>query len=261
MSGRSPGTWRSIARSARVRELAPAALARLGLRELSLLVFLCLAAGGVWLFVEIADEVADGELEGFDSAILLSLRSPTDLHDPLGPPWFEEMVRDVTALGGNLVTILITLASAGYLALQRKGRAALFVLLAVSSGILLGSTLKGVFERPRPDLVEHAMGVYTSSFPSGHAMTAGVVYLTLAAVLMRFESRRRLKLYLLSLAVLVTLAVGASRVYLGVHWPSDVIAGWAAGAAWAMLWWCAALWMQRKGAVEEVAESSEALPP
>lgn len=250
-----------MARNARVRELAPAALARMGLRELSLLIFLCLAAGGVWLFVEIADEVADGEMEAFDSAILLGLRSAGDLHDPIGPPWVEEMVRDVTALGGNLVTIFITLASAGYLALQRKGRAALFVLLAVSSGILLGSTLKGVFERPRPELVEHAMTVYSSSFPSGHAMTAGIVYLTLAAVFIRFEDRRRLKLYLLSLAVLVTLAVGASRVYLGVHWPSDVIAGWAAGAAWAVLWWCAALWMQRKGAVEPGAEPTEASPP
>src|SRR3546814_11966667 len=93
------------------------------------------------------------------------------------------------------------------------------------------------------------MAVYSSSFPSGHAMTAGVVYLTLAAVLIRVETRRRLKAYLLSLAVLVTVAVGASRVYLGVHWPSDVVAGWAAGAAWAMLWWGIALWMPRRGRV------------
>lgn len=260
MSGRSPGTWRSIARSARGRGLGPAALARLGLSEVSLLVALGLVAGSIWLFVEIADEVAEGGLEAFDRAILLGLRNPADLQDPLGPPWFEEMVRDVTALGGNLITIFITLASAGYLVLQRKGRAALFVLLAVTSGILLGSLLKGTFERPRPDLVEHGMEVYSSSFPSGHAMTAGIVYLTLAAVLMRLE-RRRLKFYLLSLAMLVTLAVGASRVYLGVHWPSDVIAGWAAGAGWAMLWWCVALWMQRKGAVEQSSEPTEALPP
>src|SRR5690606_1997617 len=136
---------------------------RLGLHEISLLIILCLAAGSIWLFVEIAGAVAEGGLEAFDRAILLGLRNPADLRDPLGPPWFEEMVRDVTALGGNLITLFITLAVAGYLALQRKGRAALFILLAVSSGILLGSLLKNTFERPRPDLVEHAMAVHSSS--------------------------------------------------------------------------------------------------
>jgi len=261
MNGRGPSRWRDLAGGVGVRGLAPAALARIGLRELSLLILLCLAAGSVWLFIEIADDVAEGELEAFDRAILLGLRNPADPHDPIGPGWFEEMVRDVTALGGNLVTIFVTLASVGYLALRDKGRAAVFVLLAVSSGILLGSMLKGVFERPRPELVEHATTVYSSSFPSGHAMTASIVYLTLAAVLIRVETRRRLKLYLLSLAILGTLAVGASRVYLGVHWPSDVIAGWAAGAAWAVLWWCAALWMQRRGAVEDATEPRTDSPP
>ena len=243
-----------LARQARSRELALAALARIGLRELSLLIFFCLAAGSVWLFIEIADEVAEGELQAFDTAILLALRTAGDLHDPIGPRWFEEMVRDITALGGNVVTIFVTLSSVAYLMLRRKHHAAAFIFLAVSSGMLLGSVLKGAFDRARPDLVEHATIVYSSSFPSGHAMTAGIVYLTLAAVLIRVETRRSLKLYLLSLAVLVTVAVGASRVYLGVHWPSDVLAGWAAGAAWAVLWWCIALWMQRKGAVEEASD-------
>src|SRR3546814_19212060 len=171
--------------------------------DLSLIVFLCVAAGAVCLFIEIADGVAEGELEAFDTAILLGLRTPRDLQNPLGPPWLEEMVRDVTALGGHLITIFVTAASAGYLALRRKRGAALFILLAVGSGMLLSSALKAVFLRPRPDLVEHATAVYSSSFPSGHAMTASVVYLTLAAVMIRVATRRRLKLYLLSLAVLV----------------------------------------------------------
>jgi len=261
IAGHLPPSLRGLMQKAWSRERALATLARVGLRELSLLVFLCLAAGSVWVFLEIAEEMSEGELQAFDSGILLALRSPGDLHDPIGPGWFEEMVRDVTALGGNLLTIFVSLAAIGYLVLRRKEKAALFVFLAVGSGMLLSSALKMIFSRPRPDLVEHATTVYSSSFPSGHAMTAGVVYLTLAAVLIRVETRRHLKLYLLSLAVLVTVAVGASRVYLGVHWPSDVLAGWAAGAAWAVLWWCLALWMQRRGAVEEGADPPAQPPP
>jgi undecaprenyl-diphosphatase len=250
MTDRIEGRLQRLARRARSRQLSWTALARVGLRELPLLIFLCVAAGSIWFFVALADEVAEGELEAFDTAILLGLRTPGDLHDPIGPPWFEEVVRDVTALGGNAITSFVALASVGYLALRRKRHAAAFIFLAVGSGMLMSSLLKGIFERARPELVEHATTVYSTSFPSGHAMTAGVVYLTLAAVLIRVETRARLKLYLLSLAVLVTVSVGASRVYLGVHWPSDVLAGWAAGAAWAVLWWCIALWLQRRGAVE-----------
>lgn len=247
---------RGLAKRAGSGAPALAKLVQFGLREMSLVIFLCLAAGGIWVFFEIADGMAQGELEAFDTTILLALRTAGDPQDPVGPHWLEEGVRDVTALGGNVITIFVTLASVGYLGLRRKHRAAVFILLAVASGMLLGSALKAGFDRPRPDLVEHAMAVYSSSFPSGHAMIAGVVYLTLAAVLVRVETRRRLKAYLLSLAVLVTVAVGASRVYLGVHWPSDVVAGWAAGAAWAMLWWCIALWMQRRGTVEAATDQS-----
>lgn len=225
-------------------------LARLGRRELSLLLLLCLAAGSAWIFIEIADEVVEGGLHEIDTAILLALRTPGNPADPLGPGWLQEMGRDVTALGGTLVTTLVTLAAVGFLALQGKRRAAVFVTVAIFSGTILGWLLKSGFDRPRPDLVPHGSIVNSSSFPSGHSMTAAVVYLTLAAVLIRVQTRRPLQLYLLSLALLITIAVGVSRVYLGVHWPSDVLAGWTAGAAWAVLWWIIALWMQRKGEVE-----------
>lgn len=228
----------------------PGFLARLGRRELSLLLLLCLAAGSAWIFIEIADEVVEGELHEIDTAILLALRTPGNPADPLGPGWLQEMGRDITALGGTLVTTLVTLAAAGFLALQGKRRAAVFVTVAIFSGVILGWLLKSGFDRPRPDLVPHGSIVSSSSFPSGHSMTAAIVYLTLAAVLIRVQTRRPLQLYLLSLALLITIAVGVSRVYLGVHWPSDVLAGWTAGAAWAVLWWIIALWMQRKGEVE-----------
>lgn len=228
----------------------PGFLAKLGRRELSLLLLLCLAAGSAWIFIEIADEVVEGELHEIDTAILLALRTSGNPADPLGPGWLQEMGRDITALGGTLVTTLVTLAAAGFLALQGKRRAAVFVTVAIFSGVILGWLLKSGFDRPRPDLVPHGSIVSSSSFPSGHSMTAAIVYLTLAAVLIRVQTRRPLQLYLLSLALLITIAVGVSRVYLGVHWPSDVLAGWTAGAAWAALWWIIALWMQRKGEVE-----------
>lgn len=230
------------------------ALARIAMRELPLLVLLCIVAGGVWAFVEIAEEVREGEFRRIDTAIMLALRSAGDAADPLGPGWVEEMARDVTALGSFVVIAVAALSVAGFLFLQRKGRAATFILVAVGSGAALSLLLKAGFDRPRPDLVPHATAVYTSSFPSGHSMTAAVAYLTLAAVLIRVQTRRRLKAYVLSLAMLLTLAVGISRVYLGVHWPSDVLAGWSAGAAWAVLCWGIALWMQREGRVEDAGD-------
>lgn len=236
-AGASDGVWR-----------APPGVWRR--REFAMLAALALAAGAIWGFAELASEVIEGDTHAFDEAILLALRSPTDLSDPIGPGWLEELMRDVTALGGMGVLTFITLAVAVFLALERKVHAALFVLLAVGGGMLLSTLLKMGFDRPRPDLVPHGAEVYTASFPSGHAMLAAVVYLTLGALLVRVQPNRVIKLYLLGLAILLTVAVGVSRVYLGVHWPTDVVAGWAIGAAWALLCWAAALWLQRRGQVE-----------
>jgi len=141
--------------------------------------------------------------------------------------------------------------------LSRRRAAALLVLVAVAGGMLLSTLLKLGFERPRPDLVPHAVEVYTASFPSGHAMLSAVTWLTLGALLMRVEPRRRVKAFVLAMAVLTTLLVGASRIYLGVHWPTDVLAGWCIGAAWALICWLAALWLQRRGRVEETRETSD----
>jgi undecaprenyl-diphosphatase len=159
------------------------------------------------------------------------------------------------------VLTFVTLAVAGFLILQRKAHAALFVALAVGGGMLLSTLLKMGFDRPRPDLVPHGAVVYSASFPSGHSMMAAVAYLTLGALLARVQPRRRLKLYLLGLAILLTVAVGVSRVYLGVHWPTDVLAGWALGAAWALLCWAGALWLQRRGQVESEGPDPDASAP
>jgi undecaprenyl-diphosphatase len=205
---------------------------------------------GVFAFIGIADEVLEGDTLRLDRWLLLALRTTGDPGDPLGPPWVEEMLRDFTALGGFGVLSLLTLASVGYLWLLDLRRVALFVFLAIVGGLLLTLALKSGFDRTRPDLVSHGSMIYTSSFPSGHSMLSAVVYLTGGALLAVVHTARRVRIYLIGCSVLATLLVGVSRVYLGVHWPSDVLAGWAAGAAWAAACWLAAQWLQERGRIE-----------
>lgn len=224
--------------------------------ELVPLLVLVLVAGGIWLFAEIADEVNEGETRRIDEQILLSLRNPDDRTDPLGPRWLEEMERDFTALGGIGVLVLLTVSVSVYLMLDGKKHAALLVLLAVGGAWGGSHLLKQGFQRPRPDLVPHGSYVYTTSFPSGHSMMSAATYLTLGALLARTHSRRRLKIFLLAFAALLTLVVGFSRVYLGVHWPTDVLAGWTAGGVWALLIWLLARWLQHRGSVETENEPS-----
>lgn len=241
---------KGFARVDAMKRRASTVLAWLGQHELSTLLSVLVLSGGVWAFVGLADEVTEGDTMSVDEAVLLALRSPADHADPLGPGWVEEMGRDFTALGGVGVLVLVTLGALGYLLLARRFRAALFTALAVPGGILLSTLMKIGYDRPRPDLVPHEAMVYTASFPSGHAMMSAVTYLTLAALLSRVQPEMRLKAYLLTMALLLTLLVGASRVYLGVHWPTDVLAGWTAGAAWAALCWLAMRWLQRRGRME-----------
>ena len=224
--------------------------------ELVMLLLTGLVMGGLWAFVEVAESVSEGEAHAFDRAILLVMRTPADLADPIGPRWVEELGRDLTALGGVGILVLLTAAVIGYLLLAQRPREALLVLVAVGGGMLLSTLLKLGFDRPRPDLVAHEAEVYTASFPSGHSMMAAVTYLTLGALLARIHARRTIKVYFLAVAVLLTVIVGVSRVYMGVHWPTDVLAGWSAGAVWALLCWLVVLWLQHRGAVEHEAEGT-----
>lgn len=218
--------------------------------EYMLLILIALIGGGAWGFIELADEVREGETHAVDEAILLAMRNPDDRSDPIGPGWVEEIGRDMTALGGMAVLTLIALVVAGHLLMRRKYRATLFLAVSVGGGMLLSTLLKLGFDRPRPDLVPHESIVYTASFPSGHSMMAAVVYLTLGALLARLESSPTEKIYVLCVALFLSVGVGISRVYLGVHWPTDVLAGWAAGATWALLCWLGATALQRRGEIE-----------
>jgi undecaprenyl-diphosphatase len=225
--------------------------------ELVPLVLLVLVAGGIWIFAQLADEVREGETRRFDERVLLSLRNPADRSDPLGPAWVEETERDFTALGGVAVMGLLTLGVSGFLLLDGKKGAAVLVLVAVGGGLLLSSLLKHAVERPRPELVPHGSYVYTSSFPSGHSTMSAATYLTLGALLARVQRRRRVKAFLLGFAILITLLVGISRVYLGVHWPTDVLAGWTLGGIWALICWLLARRLQRSGQVETAGEHKD----
>jgi undecaprenyl-diphosphatase len=209
----------------------------LGRHDLWLVGSLAAAAAGIWIFAEVADAVREREAHDIDRAILLAMRSPADPGDPVGPRWFEELARDVTALGGSAILLLVTLGVVGYLLLRRE-RATAVLIGATALGAELASTvLKLSFGRPRPELVPAFAHVYTASFPSGHAMLSAAIYLTFALQLARTQRDSLIRGYVIAVALVIVVAVGISRVYLGVHWPTDVLAGWAAGGAWALLVW------------------------
>lgn len=201
-------------------------------------------------FVELSDEVVEGDTRGFDGKVLGLLRTQGDLADPIGPWWLEAMFKDITALGGASVLALLTAFAVGYLLLVHKRHNAVLVLVAVIGGAILSSVLKLGFDRPRPELVARLVETHTLSFPSGHAMLSAVTYLTLGALLARVQGEPRSRAYLMGAALVLTLVIGLSRVYLGVHWSTDVLAGWCVGAAWALLCWIVAARLERRGDVE-----------
>lgn len=216
-----------------------------------LLLSVALLGGCLWSAAELTDKVMGGGTQSFDERVLLSLRSKDDPADPIGSPVIEEVARDLTALGGVTVLTLLIGAVCTYLLLTNRKRTLLLVVISMGSGFVLGSILKNSFDRPRPDLVAHYSHVMTSSFPSGHSMMAAIGYLTLAALLASVEKARRVKLFLLLMAIVLTLLVGVSRVYMGVHWPTDVLAGWLIGATWAMACLLVAKYLQGRGQIEE----------
>jgi undecaprenyl-diphosphatase len=200
---------------------------------------------------ELVGEVLEGDTQAFDERVLRSLRRADDPSLPIGPRWLHAAALDITALGAAAVIGLSVAAIVGFLLLQGMHRTALFVFLASVGGWVLNSLLKLVFARPRPDVVPHLRDVMSLSFPSGHAMTSAAVYLTLGAMLMRISERRLTKIYCMAIAMLATLLIGASRVYLGVHYPTDVLAGWMMGMSWAVVCWLIERRIERRAGLKQ----------
>lgn len=249
-----------------MQRLGGSRLLRLAREEIGLVLALAVIAGGTLAFLSLADLVVEDETAAFDRAVLLAFRVPGNPAEALGPSWLPAMVRDITAFGGLAALSLIVILTCTYWVIVGKRGAALLMLVSVVSGTLLSQALKWLFDRPRPDLVPNAPIELSASFPSGHAMLSAVTYLTLGVLLARIEANHRARIFFLAVAVLMTLLVGLSRIYLGVHWPTDVLGGWSLGAAWALMCWIVALWLQRQGAVEgrEAPDRpvvTEAVPP
>lgn len=193
-----------------------------------------------WGFVALAGEVFEGDTQALDQWSVRSLRHPGDLARPIGPPWLAEVGRDLTALGGTAVLLLAIVTTAGFLLIERAYRMLGILLVSTLGGVSVSLLMKHFFDRPRPDIVPHLSQVYTNSFPSGHSMMSAIVYLTLAALVAPRLRSFWIRFYVIAVAVLLTMLVGISRVYMGVHYPTDVVAGWAAGLVWALTCWLVA---------------------
>jgi undecaprenyl-diphosphatase len=226
----------------------------LGAHSLTVLLACLLVVGGTTAFIALADLVEDGASRRFDEHVLRAFRQPGDESKIIGPAGTEEVARDFTALGGIAVVTLITMVVAGYLLIERRYGSLLLLLGAIVGGLIFCTLLKHFFHRDRPNIVPRLSYVFTTSFPSGHSVMSAIVYLTLGTLLARFVKRRLLKFYFLAVALLLTFLVGVSRVVMGVHWPTDVLAGWSAGLVWALLCWLVARYLQRKQVVEQAEE-------
>jgi undecaprenyl-diphosphatase len=198
--------------------------------ELDVLVAIFALAAASFTFFKLLSEMREGETHSADQAILLALREPNDPSNPIGPEWLESIFRDLTSLGSPVVLGLITIAAICYLWIDGKRAVGLFVAIAIAGGAILSLLLKLGFARPRPELVSHLVNVNSFSFPSAHATMATITYLTLGVLLASVQCRR--------------------RIFLGVHWPTDVIAGWCIGTAWALGCWLLATWLQYRGTLE-----------
>ena len=212
--------------------------------------FVLIIAGLVFAFGFIAQEVVKGKTLAFDREVMLALRNSADTSVPIGPAWLPEAARDITSLGSIIVLVIITLVVVGCLFLAGKSAVAWLMLIAVFGGIALSDLLKFAFGRARPDIVTPLARVFTTSFPSGHATLSAITYLTIGAILARSQPSSPISFYFMSLAVFLTVLVGVSRIYLGVHYPTDVLAGWCIGAAWAMGCWAIVTYLQSVGQVE-----------
>lgn len=211
-------------------------------------VFIAMAAlaGAMLVLAVLGRTIAGGERFAFDSGIMLWLRQAGNPAVPAGPLWLKQAMIDVTALGGETVLTLAAAVTILFLAVNRHLLAAALVFAGTTTGSIAVALAKHLVGRERPALVDHLVEVGSASFPSGHAANGAIIYLTIALVSIQVVHRHSARVFLLAAALLLVAAIGASRVYLGVHWPSDVLAGWSFGTLWALAWWALGSWLRTR---------------
>ena len=212
--------------------------------EFAALGALAIVTLGTVTFVEIADDMTEADGEAFDQMVLRWMQPVAG--QPRGPWWLHEAAADITSLGGIAVLTLFAVVALGMLLILRKWLSALLLLIGLAGGVALSEGLKALFQRERPPAAFQAVETLNASFPSGHALLSTVFYLTVAVMMTRAFPRRRLKAYVLGVGMVFALMVGLTRVYLGAHWASDVMAGWCVGAAWAMALWLVSYAVERR---------------
>ena len=185
-----------------------------------------IAIAGTAAFVELASHVRSGATQTFDENVMRWMGAHRI-------EWIERSLLEITALGTGLVVMMIVLISALFLIATQHRFSAFLLLVASAGGIVLNAVLKSSFDRPRPQLFEWLTVPSSSSFPSGHAMSSAIVYFTVAYLIARLEKRRWMRTLTIVSSLLLVLLISVSRLYLGVHYPSDVLAGMIIGLAWA----------------------------
>jgi undecaprenyl-diphosphatase len=216
-----------------------------GVRRPTRLLWIAALLAGLIAVLLAASMTTDAAPFGFDRVILLFFRTPGDPAQTVGPGWVRHAMIALTAMGDGTILTTVVAVVAGLLMVRRLWLTAALVIVATASGALLAAQAKFWFLRPRPEIVPHLVDVGGLSFPSGHATNSAIVYLTLAGLVSQVEHGRAVRRYLLIVATLLVGAIGISRVFLGVHWPSDVLAGWSFGTLWALAWWWIAARLRR----------------
>jgi len=229
---------------------------RVARTEIAALSAILILGAGVVGFVELADVVTEAEGRDFDWMVLSALR-PQGAGEPWGPWWLHEAAADLTSLGGIAVLGLFAVIAVTFLLIQKKRLSALLLISGLAGGVALSEGLKAVFERERPPSEYQTVETLNASFPSGHALLATVFYLSLGVMLTRAFPQQRLKGFVLGVAIALALTVGTTRIYLGAHWATDVLAGWAVGASWAMALWLVSYAVARRQIVHHAPLQDE----
>ena len=221
-------------------------LKELATKEIKILLVLLTLFLSLFVFINVGILVTNGTTRQFDESIIKYFRVEGNNSESVGPAFLTESMRDITSLGGETVITIITIFVVGFLFLQKRYDAMWLVLVATIGGALISIGLKEFYGRERPDISYRLINVTPLSFPSGHSMMSAIVYLTQAAIIARIQKNKKIRIYILSAALFLTFIIGVSRVYLGVHYPTDVIGGWTIGLAWASFCWFIAWYLQRR---------------